>query len=965
MTSASAKSDHASLEAILDLPDVRRTLEEGELTERKKVAFILGHLPPSSGVDLASAIHDIQAVLVKAGYLRDVRLAGYRPPPQHLHAREDALKKLDLYESLQRTLDNLPTKLSGTDPHRLRAAILIVLLAIECGAHSHEELSSTLRTLATTGMREINGFYYVCLSHSTSKGGLADARRLFLSPATAVAALLTPPPLLMEAASAPNTILLPLATMLGRESLEIKDVIDAASTQLEFAHSPPRWLMYWMLNKRILSSNLVESVFLRVNKCTAEYPPEDNAGLATGANNDIDITDDPELDVGQAEDTDRIDAFTRVNAILRKPQPREHTRRDLEALEAEFNILGERHPGAQQLYGWVLYLAGTRMATSSIRRLWTAIATRIIAIVPEQHLDTLSADQWEQALSVIADSSQSASTRAITAQALNSLGEFLNMAYAAEMRRLPSGKQVSLANARIITPGEIGSITHYLRSVFTILPPPLRKASINLINVGWHTGLRRQELFHLRASDIKGSKLPIIEVRDSDINPLKSLSSCRNVPLDLLKTLPTHLSGFSPVELPREGSGLLFQSSAADDRSVIPGSAKHHALIQRIVTGIHHAMREATGDKDAVLHVLRHSFATYCLIAILGERLGLGALAAYFPFLQEALDKEFVTNIRKLLLPPSYEGNSELEIIRDLMGHASELTTLAHYVHCLDFFRLGILRPSWRSDPRLIGRMMGIPRSTLGHAKTMNDLMQLATRRSTMCIISAQSVAATNREETWEDVTALMRGLSAAMSTPHSATPDQIHKRLSALDRLDIPYQDNGLRFRREQIEPLAIAFFPTSKRPTGLTDLLPSGESVRIAASACQQLLTTIRAQPNRCEFAKKLTNDCIDLLKRRTTASSSTVTVHSLQELMAIDNVVSALTPNSNSALRYRIRQAQEKDMLTDVCRKAAEQHITENTAANRTLYVTIRFGKEENDRSDTATFIWLLSSLYIIFG
>lgn len=963
MTQASESPTPSAIEYVLELPEIKKALEEDDLTERRKVALILGHLPPSKGAELARRIHDVQVALVKAGYLKEARFAGYRPPPQLLHARHYILQKLDLHGRLRSVLDIVPAPTTEVETLHLRAAMLIVLLVMECGAHSCEEVSSTLETLAASGIREMNGFYYVVLPQGPSNGGLADARRLFLSPAAAMAALLTPSALLSKAASEPDELLQPLARLLGHKDLTLKDIIEAASTHLEFSEAPPHWLMYWMLNKRVLSSNLVESVFLRVNKLTAECPAEANANWAESR--ETDIPEDPELDDSESDRSDQIDVFTQVNSILLKPQPRDQTRRELDALEAEFDAIGNRHPGAQQLYAWILYLTGTQMATSSIRRLWTAVATRIIALVPEQHLDGLSQDDWERILSTIADSSQSASTRAITAQAMNSLASFLNMAYAAEIQHLPSGKQVSLANARVITPGEIGSITRYLRSVFTKLPPPIRKAAINLMNVGWHTGLRRQELFHLRSSDLMGSKLPLIQVRESDINTLKSISSRRDIPLNLIKTLPIRLTGFSPVELVKDGGGLLFQSSDLSDQSVVPGSAKHHALIQRIVTGIHDAMRTVTGDTEAVLHILRHSFATYSLIALLGKRLGLEALAEYFPFLREALDEEFVDAVRNLLLPPSYEGNSELEIVRDLLGHASELTTLAHYVHCLDLFRLGVLRPSWRTDPQQIGRMMGIPRSTLGRIRSLEDLAKVAARRSTMRIISAKAVPSTNREEVWEEVTALLRGLSSGMTMPKSATPEKIRQRLSALDPLGIPYQNTGLRARREQIEPLAIGFFPTNKRPSGLDELLPQGESVRSAADACQQLLTMIRAQSDRSAFLTTLAEDCRHLLQRRTTASTSTVVAYSLQELTAVRNVVSALKSDADAALRYRIRQVAEKDQLIDIDKNAAEHFFTDNTTTKRTLYVTIRFGKDGNERSDAATFIWLISSIYVLFG
>lgn len=962
MTSSTDKPQWP-IDKILERPELKKAFEEGSLSDRRKVALVLSYLPPLKRTELAQALHDIQAGLVAAGHMKAAKFAGYRPPPQLLHSRKSVLRHLDLYQKLQSVIDGAADGAAQANSAHFRIATLITLLIVECGAHSREELIATLETIATTGLREINGFYYVVLPHPGTKGHLADARRLFLSPATTVAALLTPTPLLSDASHAPDDFLYPYATALNLDTLEVSDIISAASTHLEFAQSPPHWLMYWMLNSRILSSNLTESVFLRVNQCDAESAND------SVKNNSSYYEDIPEEEAAADDldriETERIDVFTAVNEKLRNSKDRQSTVANLEALEAEFDALGGRHPGALQLYGWILYLARTPMATSTIRRLWTAIASRIIALVPEQPLDSLSQEEWESLLSTIADSSQSASTRSITANALNSLASFLNMAYGSETKHLPSGKQVSLANARILTPRELGLTTRYLRSVFTSLPKPLRKAAVSMVHLGWHTGLRRQEMFHLRPSDIKGIRLPVIQVRGSDSNSLKSLSSRRDLPLDLLKTPPLGLTGFSSVELPRDGDDLIFRSTAPEDSAVAPGSARHHALINRIVSGIHEAMREATGDSDAVLHILRHSFATYCMIALLGKRLGLEALSPHFPFLKEALNEDFVGAVRELLLPASYEGNSELEIVRDLMGHASELTTLAHYVHCLDFLRLGVLRPSWRNDHKLIGRIAGVPRSTLGRIKTMEELLELAIRRSAIQVTKANIAPPSNQEQTYEDVSSLLRSFSAALKLPTSATPDQIVRQLSGLERLGIPFQQKDLFSRRDAIAPLAVAFFPTSKRPSSLDSLTPDGESVRTAALACQQLLQAIQDQAEPVHFLSRLAQDCISLLRRRTTVSTSTVTAGSPDDVRSVRNVMSALSVHPESALSYRIRQTTNGSQLVDISSEDADQFFIDPTSIKRTLYIKIRFGKDDNERSDVTTFIWVICAIYGLFG
>ena len=958
----SESSDAIAVEVtrLLASDDIQAAISKAGTSGRKLIGLILGRLPPCHGIDLVRRIDLVQALLVQEGLIKEPTHAGFRPPPQRLHSRENLHSSLDLHSRIIKAIDTLDGKSFAEESDLILSGLLITLLAIECGAHSESEIKSAIAVIRSAGIKKMNSLYYVVLPHIGSGGLLSDARRLFLSPATVATALLCSHKSLETSADSLSASISQFASHTGLSDLTLDSLITAASCHFEFSKSPPRWLIYWMTNNHILSSSLVEETFSRINGFVPESSNfakfNDTPDIAPENFTDIDTEDAP---------FDNPDVLTRVNSILRDTKNITEAKRLITNLQPEFEIISERHPAAIQLFGWVLQLCHSKMATSSIRRLWTAIAKRLLALTPERPLDDLSQDQWEQLFSAIADSSLSASTRSITAQALNNLIGFLNQGYGSEIHRLPSGKQVSIANARIITPRELGACTRYLGSVYTLLTPPFRKSAISLTNLAWKTGLRRNEAFHLRASDIAGIKLPIIKIRDSAANPLKSASSNRDIPLGLFGCIPEHISGHTPIDLLRDGDCLLIQESGSQTTTVAPNSADHHALIRRMVDGVHDALRSVTGDEEAVLHILRHSCATYYLIALLGDRFGLDALMNELPFLKDALDSSFAAQVKELILPPCYEGCSELEIVRDLLGHASELTTLAHYVHCLDVFRLGLLRPEWITSYNAIGHMIGLPRSTTGRASNPDELITIASNRSNVKIHVAQLAPADTREETQDAAGTLLRGLFAALSVKLEPPSAQSMDRLSTLKSLGITPADNGYVSRREHIEPLAIDFFAVSKRPTSLAELLPIETSVQTAAFSCQYLLRALSLQTDNRSFMSTLARDCHFVLSSRTRASTSTIAIHSANDLRAVRNVVSALTADLTSAITYKLRQVTDKDRLIEIDSKAADAFFDEPSNAKRTMYVSMKFGKEENERGDTSTFVWMLSAIYVLCG
>lgn len=214
-----------------------------------------------------------------------------------------------------------------------------------------------------------------------------------------------------------------------------------------------------------------------------------------------------------------------------------------------------------------------------------------------------------------------------------------------------------------------------------------------MMSLAYWTGLRVSELCGLRFADLVGlsdarpgsiSAHPEVYVRAHYWRGLKSSCALRRLPLTALmpKTYLNALVSFcgERLETVRTLHGENYKACylfAHDDSSREMPPADHvRAVIQD-------ALRRVTGDARIVVHHLRHSAATNLLLMLSASGRD-DPVWKLFPQ-TPALLMELAERLRPRLGLHRSTRRAMLWVVSGLLGHADPKTTLASYVHILDW----------------------------------------------------------------------------------------------------------------------------------------------------------------------------------------------------------------------------------------------------------------------------------------
>jgi hypothetical protein len=202
----------------------------------------------------------------------------------------------------------------------------------------------------------------------------------------------------------------------------------------------------------------------------------------------------------------------------------------------------------------------------------------------------------------------------------------------------------------------------------------------------YRNGLRVGESIRLLMSDVIGKGYPLLYIRNSQLGTCKSVNGIRQIPFldrlndDELSVLQQWIASREHHE-PNDPKAPFFT------RDLLQNSLVRR---QQVTARITQALRCATGDAVVKIRHLRHSFATYFVIAALDE--------VSNPYDQvlgtwSGLEVHSSDQFAKKMFGQGVPTRRMTYQLAGLIGHGSPETTFLHYVHCTDVM-ISQFRPS-------------------------------------------------------------------------------------------------------------------------------------------------------------------------------------------------------------------------------------------------------------------------------
>ena len=196
--------------------------------------------------------------------------------------------------------------------------------------------------------------------------------------------------------------------------------------------------------------------------------------------------------------------------------------------------------------------------------------------------------------------------------------------------------------------------------------------------LGFRCGLRASEARKIRVMDVCLSRTkPELLIRNSTFSRLKTSNGVRQIPLSCFLEkdeieLLTRWHKNRCTEVFKKKDRPLF-TLYWDDQYAIASQA--------VFPHLNDLMRVMTGDKSLHFHHLRHSFASWTLLRMIGPD--------YSQILESNIAKDNgVTACRDLsvaLTGEKHPGSKMMYALARLMGHASPAETMRSYIHLFDW----------------------------------------------------------------------------------------------------------------------------------------------------------------------------------------------------------------------------------------------------------------------------------------
>lgn len=923
-----------------------------------------------------------QEVLVEAGLVTAATHVAFDPPPRKIR-RPGTAAELKLHTKLRDVLhQKLVLLREPAAVESLGAGFLVLALILEGGVLSRKELTGVLTTAAQQGLRVMGELRYVNAPGQLDGGATLDSRRVHLSPLIRALLLRQTQSSLRELAADPDLALKRLGKAVGLPDLRFAAARRAMAAYCEHVLLLPIWLLSWMQHDGVYSSSLVEDCWLRANGYAGDASVDMRVKLDAAApeedapeDGQADATQDavPPLDPTEPDLNDPV--FAHIGRVLREEKATPATTRAIVAqLAPTFAALGQTFPAAPALHAWLMSLHDQFPRCSTIRLNFFAVAHRLLAYCGETGLDELTQDDLELIREQLVEDGLSASTIGNVSGALNHLVRFLGRNdINTALKPVSTGIAVAHANARILLPADIQEGLEYLRSAHCKLPPKERRAAQDLLVLCYHTGMRRQEALHLQWEQVKGKGFSDICVRNTVANRLKTLSSHRNIPYPLLFL---HTDKIAHALRPGD-TGLVIQPTPQPPGDAIQaGSPEHRRLGEAAVAELHRIFRRLTGDDKVTLHSLRHSCATTLLLLLLARRFRLQSLTSAMPFLGEVLSTEAEEQVRELICPASYQDDGELAAVRDILGHASESMTLAHYVHALDVFRLAALQDEWLTDTAALGAAGGFS-DYLCRQHPIEKLLARLERRTELTVTVFEQRDASRFRHEDDKAGSLLRQMGAV--TVCRDDEESLSAQLTkAVGSSPYPDETRAMLETRRHIEPLALSLLSNKSSATSLRDVMPVLRERDEALTFCHNIACgEANLDPDEILYYRQsLCRSIRDLFANSTQIGSSVVRIPDIFVLRSLEFFCTNVMGTSARTQRFFIwdktdpshkrRYRRLRDVDAMLSRPDASQPtIYVKLQVPRTHRQTARPDDPTSHRNPLSTLSWVMATYYILYA
>lgn len=478
----------------------------------------------------------------------------------------------------------------------------------------------------------------------------------------------------------------------------------------------PGWVLLYAQGE-VASTSLAESTFLRLLGCTSLECAE-QIGKQRAGDDRIDDTDiNPSVLVGSGllpsiQDSGELDIsgfVSNVHCFLRMSP-----RVALNAIDKGLADMAPSSPGKNPEHILLEYLRSmvepivnnhkNKRKLSTIRYMVGVFFTRFLYCFEDFCQHGVTGEGLGDLYRGILELSASPGHEVQVAKANRDFHRFFLKVYV-EKYRLDidpvdidfSGSSGYSVSAHVLTPREMAQVTTSLTSDFSRLQFKDRKRAALLVNLSFYLGLRRSEMLGALVRDVHLDEQPIFVVRANDLRTLKTPNARRLIPMGLMPPQFWELAA-EFVHQKHPSSPLFFDTAEL-------GSDR------QLTDAIRATFHEVTQSKSLHLHSLRHACATWMFLGMHADDVGLKRYRSELPFLDDVLAMGEISS--ELVYTRGHRQGGKGLALSALLGHGSELTSLGHYVHCMDLLHFSALD---RSDDFYEGptlrAALGLPKSS-------------------------------------------------------------------------------------------------------------------------------------------------------------------------------------------------------------------------------------------------------------
>lgn len=389
---------------------------------------------------------------------------------------------------------------------------------------------------------------------------------------------------------------------------------------------------------------------------------------------------------------------------------REHSVRGMvKALERVLIDEASQPPVVNYLARW-LKKPRKQVRASTRRWMFGLVGARLVSLCGGDDPKLYDDDELESLYVQVLQDGKSSSHRIGMRYALTSFHCYLSKGDPIKRPALLKELERSDVSARVITHEEYYRVLEMLGKPGPTDDDPqwLMACQIAMI-LFFRLGMRRRELLWLPLHDIHGEHIIEILVRPFRERTLKTSNAIRTLMLNGFLSesefilVQTWLMRRRNEEMINP-NGIYFFSLTHSDCEIISEAR----IIKRIVE----VLRTVTDDPDIHIHHLRHSFATWSVLSLVGDVVEEDFKSwSYLPETQQWLHS-FPTVIKQYFRREAPQSGL-VYLVATLMGHSTPAITMEHYIHCMDYLLGSALKTGFEIESSDIGATgVGLPKRT-------------------------------------------------------------------------------------------------------------------------------------------------------------------------------------------------------------------------------------------------------------